>query len=110
MSGARDLDFQAVSDLILEVNFQINCSTLLNRIRKREEDNESNLKIKEECDFFEHSNQFDKELVENLFKPPKIKNLNFPTLNHKFKMLKQQKQKQRMRMMSSLILNKNLMQ
>ena len=75
MSGARDLDFQAVSDLILEVNFQIKCSTLLNRIRKREEDNESNLKIKEECDFFEHSNQFDKELVEDLFKPPEHKKL-----------------------------------
>ena len=79
MSGARDLDFQAVSDLILDVNFQIKCSTLLNRIRKREEDNESNLKIKEECDFFfEHSNQFDKELVEDLFKPPEHKKLELP--------------------------------
>ena len=46
LSGPRDLDFQAVSDLILEVNFEIRPSTLLNKKRK-EEDNESNLKIKE---------------------------------------------------------------
>ena len=43
MSGARDLDFQAVSDLIVEVNFQIKLSTLSNRRRKEEKDNESNL-------------------------------------------------------------------
>ena len=35
LSGARDLDFQAVFDLILEVNFQIKRSTLLNGKRKR---------------------------------------------------------------------------
>ena len=47
LSGPRDLDFQAVSDLILEVNFEKKPSTLLNKKRKEEEDNESNLKIKE---------------------------------------------------------------
>ena len=48
LSGPRDLDFQAVSDLILEANFEIKPSTLLNKKRKEEEeDNESNLKIKE---------------------------------------------------------------
>ena len=52
LKGARDLNFQAASDLILEVNFQMKRSTLLNRKRK-EEDNQSNLKIKEERDFFE---------------------------------------------------------
>ena len=46
LSGPRDLDFQAVSDLILEVNLEVRPSTLLNKKRK-EEDNESNLKIKE---------------------------------------------------------------
>ena len=46
LSGPRDLDFQAVSDLILELNFEIRPSTLLNKKRK-EEDNESDLKIKE---------------------------------------------------------------
>ena len=52
LRGARDLDFQAVSDLISEVSFQMKCSTLFNRKRKEEEDNESNLKIKEEHDSF----------------------------------------------------------
>ena len=61
MSG--DLDFQAVSNLILDVNFQIKHSTLLNRKRK-EEDNESILKMKEEHDFFEWPDQFEEELVE----------------------------------------------
>ena len=66
LSGARD--FQAVSDLILEVNFQVKHLTLLNRKRK-EEDSESNLKIKEKRDFFERPDQFEEELVEDLFKP-----------------------------------------
>ena len=68
LSGARDFNFQAVSDLILEVNFQIKHLTLLNRKRK-EEDSESNLKIKEKRDFFERPDQFEEELVEDLFKP-----------------------------------------
>ena len=66
MSG--DLDFQAVSNLILDVNFQIKHSTLLNRKRKEEEDNESILKMKEEHDFFEWPDQFEEELVEDLYK------------------------------------------
>ena len=67
MSGARDLNFQAVSDLISEVSFQRKRSTLLNKKRK-EEDNESNIKIKEERDFFEWPDQFEEELLEDLFK------------------------------------------
>ena len=67
MSGARDLNFQAVSDLISEVSFQRKRSTVLSKKRK-EEDNESNLKIKEERDFFEWPDQFEEELLEDLFK------------------------------------------
>ena len=66
LSGARDFYFQAVSDLISEVSFQIKHSTPLNGKRK-EEDNESNLKIKED-DFFERRDQFLEEVVEDLFK------------------------------------------
>ena len=77
LSGARDFNFQAVSDLILEVNFQIKHLTLLNRKRK-EEDSESNLKIKEEQFFFEQSDQFDKELVEDLFNPLQHKKIEHP--------------------------------
>ena len=51
LSGARNLEFSAVSDLILEISFQIKRSTLLNRKRK-EEDEKINVKIKEEHDFF----------------------------------------------------------
>ena len=36
LGGARDLDFQAVSDLILEVNLQINRLILLNKKKKEE--------------------------------------------------------------------------
>ena len=68
MSGARDFDFQALSDLSSGVSFPIKSSTPLNRKRK-EEHNESNLKIKEEHDFFERPYQFEEELVEDLFKP-----------------------------------------
>ena len=78
MSGARDLDFQTVSDLILEVNFQIKRSTLLNRKRKGEEDNEINLKIKEERDFFKLPDQFEEELVEDLFKPVEHRKIEHP--------------------------------
>ena len=78
MSGAKDLDFQKVSDLILEVNFQIKPSTLLNRKRKGEEDNEINLKIKEERDFFKLPDQFEKELVEDLFKPVEHRKIEHP--------------------------------
>ena len=78
MSGARDLDFQTVSDLILEVNFQIKRSTLLNRKRKGEEDNETNLKIKEERDFFKLPDQFEEELVEDLFKPVEHRKIEHP--------------------------------
>ena len=78
MSGARDLDFQTVSDLILEVNFQIKRSTLLNRKRKGEEDNEINLKIKEERDFFKLPDQFEEELVEDLFKPFEHRKIEHP--------------------------------
>ena len=69
LGGARDLDSQAVSDLILAVNLQIKRLTLLNKKRKEEEDNETNLKIKEERDFFEQPDQFEEELIEDLFKP-----------------------------------------
>ena len=38
LSGARDLEFQATSDLICEKSFQINNVTLLNIKRKEKQD------------------------------------------------------------------------
>ena len=78
LGGARDLDSQAVSDLILAVNLQIKRLTLLNKKRKEEEDNETNLKIKEERDFFEQPDQFEEELIEDLFKPLEHKKIEHP--------------------------------
>ena len=80
--------FEAVSDLILEVKFYIKRSTLLNTKRK-EEDNESNLKIKEERDFFELIDQFEEKLVEYLFNSLEHKKIKHLYLNHKFRVLKQ---------------------
>ena len=78
LGGARNFDFQAISDLVLEVNFQINFrSTLLNR-RRKEENNESNLQIKVERDFFKRSDQFEEELVEDLFNPLESKEIEHP--------------------------------
>ena len=77
LSGARDFDFQALSDLSSGVSFPIKSSTPLNRKRK-EEHNESNLKIKEEHDFFERPYQFEEELVEDLFKPLQHKKTEHP--------------------------------
>ena len=78
LSGARDLDFQAISDLISEVRFQIKRLTLLNRKRKEEKDNESNRKIKEERNFFEWPDQFEVELVDYLFKNLEHKKIEHP--------------------------------
>ena len=78
LGGARDLDSQAVSDLILAVNLQIKRLTLLNKKRKEEEDNETNLNIKEERDFFEQPDQFEEELIEDLFKPLEHKKIEHP--------------------------------
>ena len=107
-SGARDLSFPAVSDLILEVNFQIKHSTLLNRKRK-EEDNECNLKLRKNVIFSSDLINLRKNWQRTFLILSNIKKLNIPTLNHKFRILKQQKQKQRKRTMNPLISNENLM-
>ena len=67
LSGARDFNFQAVSDLVSEVSFQIKRLTVLNRKKKEEKHNKSNLQIQEERDFFKQPDQFEEELVEDLF-------------------------------------------
>ena len=68
LSGARDLEFEAISDLVGEISFQIKNSTLLNIKRKEEQDKESILDIKKSHDFFEEPEKFEKELEEDLYK------------------------------------------
>ena len=69
LSGERDLEFEAISDLIREMSFKIKSSTLSNTKRKAEQDNESSLDIKKSHDFFEEpteSEKFKEELEEDL--------------------------------------------
>ena len=52
LSGARNLEFSVISDLILEISFEIKRLTWLSRKRKEEEDEKTNAKIKVEHGFF----------------------------------------------------------
>ena len=67
LSGAGDLEFQAILDLIAEMSFQIKNSTLLNIKRKEEQDEKSNLDINKSHGLVENLNQFT-ELKKDLFK------------------------------------------
>ena len=49
------------------MSFQIKIATLSNIKRNEEQDEKSNLKIKEEHDFFEKPDQFKEELKEDLY-------------------------------------------
>ena len=60
LSGARDLKFEAISDLVAEISFQIKKSSLLNIKRKEEHDKDSSLDIKK-------SDKFEKEVEEDFF-------------------------------------------
>ena len=66
LSGARNLGFQAISDLIGEMSFKIKNLTLLNIKRKEKQDKKSNLDIKKSQDFFEEPKKFEEELEEDL--------------------------------------------
>ena len=71
LSGERDLEFEAISDLIGEMSFKIKNSTLSNIKRKSEQDKESNLDIKKSHDLFEEPTEseiFKEELEEDLYK------------------------------------------
>ena len=108
LSGARDLDFQAISDLISEAIFQIKRLTLLNRKRKEEKDNEGNLKIKEERNFFEQPDQFEVELVDYLFKNLEYKKIEHPYVEPQVQDAEAIEKKQKRRMMILLILSNKL--
>ena len=75
LSGGRDLEFEAVSDLIGEMSFKIKTQTLSNIKRKAEQDKESNLDIKKSHDFFEEPKKFKEELEEDLYKDLEHKNI-----------------------------------
>ena len=68
LSGAKLFTFDGVSDLILGLHFNIKGSTLSNRDRQEKEDEESSYKIIEDTSLVELPDQFEEELVEDLFK------------------------------------------
>ena len=67
LSGARNLEFEAISDLVGKISFQIKNSTLLNIKRKEEQDKESSLDIKKLYDFSKEPERFEKELEDDLW-------------------------------------------
>ena len=67
LGGVGDHEFQAISDLVGDMSFQIKNSTLSNTKKKEKQGKKcSNLKITEERDFFEKPDQFMEELKEDL--------------------------------------------
>ena len=78
LSGARDLEFEAISDLVGEISFQIKKSTLLNIKRKEEQHKENSLDIKKSHDFFEETEKFEKELKEDLYEDLEHKEIEYP--------------------------------
>ena len=58
LSGARNLEFEAISDLIGKLSFEIKNSTLLNMKIKEEQDIKTNLDVKNSRDFFAEPEKF----------------------------------------------------
>ena len=108
LSGVGDHEFQAISDLVGDMSFQIKNSTLSNTKRKEKQDKKcSNLKIRDERDFFEKPDQFMEELKEDLI-CSRTSNINTPTLNHIFRTQKQYRLKLKRKMKNLKIFLQNI--
>ena len=68
LSGARNHEFESVSDLIGELSFFIKQSTLANIKRKGKEDENSIQKIENAWNFVEKTDEFSEEVSDGLFK------------------------------------------
>ena len=78
LSGARDFSFDSVSDLTSGINFKIKKSTLSNRDRKEKEDENSLEKINENTTFVELPDQFEEDLIDDLYKDLEHKKTEHP--------------------------------
>ena len=78
LSGTKDFTFGSVSDLISGLSFKIKESTLSNRDRQKK-DQKSSDKIIKDPSFVELPDQFEEELVEDLFK-----NLEHKKIEHTY--------------------------
>ena len=78
LSSAGDFLFDSVSDLTSAINFKIKKSTLSNRYRKEREDENSLEKINEKTTFVELPDQFEEDLIDDLFKDLEHKKTEHP--------------------------------
>ena len=76
LSGTNDFTFGSVSDLISGLSFKIKESTLSNRDRQKK-DQKSSDKIIKDPSFVELPDQFEEELVEDLFKNLEHKKIEY---------------------------------
>ena len=71
LSGGRNFNFEAISDLVADMSFQIKKLTLSNLKRKRDQDKKSANDIKNSHEFFDEGDdeqKFEDELKQNFFK------------------------------------------
>ena len=68
LRGVRNFESSAVSDLILGLSFKMKQSTLGNRDRQEKEDKKRNEKINKDSIFVELPDEFEEELLADLFK------------------------------------------
>ena len=108
LSGARDLEFQANSDLIGEMSFKIKNTTLSNIKRKEEEDKKVVLTLKNHMTSLKNPKNLKKSQRRACTKTLNMKKQNILTLNDRFRTRKQQKRKQKKRTNNFLILIKNI--
>ena len=78
LNGVRDFSFDSVSDVTSGINFKIKKSTLSNRDRKEKEDENSLEKINENTTFVELPDQFEEDLIDDLFKDLEHKKTEHP--------------------------------
>ena len=78
LSGARNFSFDSVSDLTSGINFKIKELTVLNRKWKEKEDEISREKINEDTKFVKLPDQFEEDLIDDLFKNLEHKKTEHP--------------------------------
>ena len=98
LSGGRNFNFEAISDLVADMSFQIKKLTLSNLKRKRYQDKKSANDIKNSHEFFDEGDDEQKiedELKEDFFKKLDLIKQKMTMSNRQFKMQKQYKEKQK---------------
>ena len=74
----QETKFEAISDLIGEISFQIKKFNPFKYKKKKKQDKESNLDIKKSHDFFEEPEKCENELEEDLYKDLQHKKIEHP--------------------------------